>query len=139
MDALIGLLGALVGGLLVVIGDMIRHRMEWRRENARRLFDASVGLATLYNRLCGELVDAMKQKAPLPDVHPERDEAVARFFITPGSEGLQKPAAALIGVYDDIRDQYGDAEFTWQAAHKLRKEALFAFEDAAREATRQSR
>jgi hypothetical protein len=138
MDALIGLMGALVGGVLVVIGDMIRHRLEWRRENVRRLFDASVGLAALYNRMCGEIVDAKRRHlAPsdLPPEYPEREEAVARFFLTPGSEKLTKPAAALISTYGMLFERYNDPEFTWEEAHRLRKAALFAFEDAVREAT----
>ncbi len=142
MQALIGLAGALVGGLLVLVGDQIRYRIEWRRESARRLLDASIGLATQYNRMCGEIIDAKKRSASpddLPPPHPEREEAVTRFYLTPGSEKLASEASKLIVVYHTLYDRYSDPKFGLQDAHRLRREAIYRFEAAVRDVVRKGR
>jgi hypothetical protein len=142
VEALIGLAGALIGGVLVLIGDMVRYRIEWRRESARRLLDASTGLAMLFNRMCGEIVDAKKRSASptaLPPEHPEREEAVTRFFLTPGSEKLAKQASRLIAVYHSLFDRYSDADFGWEEARAMRREAIYAFEAGVREVLQKGR
>ena len=142
MDALVGLAGALVGGLLVLIGDFVRQRVEWRREGVRRLFDASMGLAMLYNRMCGEIIDAKRRgvaAGELPREYPERNEAVTGFFMKPGSERLARPAGDLILAYRRLFDGFDDPDFGWEEARGVRREAIERFERAVREVVRQGR
>ncbi|HEX2419087.1 MAG TPA: hypothetical protein VHJ83_13360 [Micromonosporaceae bacterium] len=138
MDALIALGGALLGGFLVLLGDVIRRRVEWKRENVRRLGESSTAFAALYNRMCGELIDARERGVPvheLPDIRPERYETVTRFFLTPGSEKLREPAVALIRVYRDMVDAYAE-EDRWKAAWEAHFKGIRRFEAAVREALR---
>jgi hypothetical protein len=126
----------------VLVGDQVRYRIEWRREGARRLLDASIGLATQYNRMCGEIIDAKKRNASpdeLPPTHPEREEAVTRFYLTPGSERLASEAGRFIIVYQMLYDRYSDPKFGWEDAHRSRREAIYAFEAAVGDVVRKGR
>lgn len=60
-DAMTSLLGALIGGALVLLGDGVRRRAERKQEARRQLFDAAVALAVAYNRLTGAVIDAHKR------------------------------------------------------------------------------
>jgi hypothetical protein len=104
-------LGSVIGDLLVLLGDLVRRRVEWKRGELMRLVDAAVPLehsstgfaensSTHENRVCR----ARAQPRP----RAERYEAATRFFTTPGSDALRDPAVALIRAYGALRDAYDD-------------------------------
>lgn len=134
MEALTALAGALIGGTLVLVGEALRQRFEWRRECVRRLADASSAFAILFNRMCGELIDARKRRVPateLQTMNPERHDAVTRFFLTPGCEQLREPAVELIRVYHDLVEGF-ESEEDWERAALARLLAIRDFETAVR-------
>lgn len=83
MQALTALVGAVIGGVLVILGDAVRQRAERRRERVQRLVDGATTLAVQYTRLAGLLTDSrLRQGAAAREaaVRPERYEAIVRFF-----------------------------------------------------------
>ncbi|MFE9203209.1 hypothetical protein [Micromonospora sp. NPDC007230] len=106
MEALAGLLGAVVGGILVLIGDIVRRRAEERRQRVRDLADAALSLAVQYGRHVGQLKDRQRGVPTASDpLSADRYEASTRFFMTPGSEELRKQALGLIREYRRLSSQ----------------------------------
>jgi hypothetical protein len=102
VDALVGLLGAVVGGLLVLIGEYLRRRQDDRREAIRQLQEAAAALAVQYGRLVGEIRDARlseRDTTHMRHIRPNRYEATIKFFMTPGSDALRPSATAMIRAY----------------------------------------
>jgi hypothetical protein len=112
-EAVASLVGALLGGTLVLIGDGVRRRAE-RKQNARRqLFDAAVALAVAYNSLSGALIDAhdrglARAEAPLPGA--ERYAVQTRFWASPGSAALSREASALSQTWEALLSSYDTAD-----------------------------
>lgn len=134
MDALSALGGALLGGLLVLLGDFVRRRIEWQRENVRRLADAATAFAVLYNRMAGELVDASDRNIKVSDLKPTRPEryaTVTRFFLTPGSDRLRGKAMLVVRTYDQLARVFSVKE-EWTPAREAHYEAIVGFETAVR-------
>lgn len=69
MDVLIPLAGVVIGRLLVLAGDSIRRRVEWRRLQVQRLLDAGIEIIAVHNRLLGDLLEAREQGRTLMRVH----------------------------------------------------------------------
>ncbi|GGX92826.1 hypothetical protein GCM10010298_67550 [Streptomyces microflavus] len=135
MQSLLTLLGAVLGGSLVLLGDLIRRRVERRKANVTRLVEASSRLSSMYNRLCGEILDAAIAGVAVTDLaipDPLRFELVTQFYMTPGSEQLRSRASRLIGAYGQLRDAYG-TDSAWAAARDEHGLALREFESAVRE------
>lgn len=133
-DALLPLLGAVIGGLLVLLGDGIRRRQERRREDERRLFEAAVAVSVAYNRTFGELVAARNRRDP-PEVAEvsslDRYEATTRFWATPGSGAMSLEASALARAHRALRDSYQD-QAEWDVARDGYNRALRSLEAAVR-------
>lgn len=135
MDALSALAGTIVGGVLVLLGDFLRRRDEGRREFARNLANASASLASLCNRLSGELIDARGEGVHLDEIstsRPERWEVVTRFYITPGSERIADEASAMINHYQKLLESYSTDDVVWQETERAFYRSLLQFESAAR-------
>jgi hypothetical protein len=49
--------GVVIGGLLVLLGDFVRPRVEWRRHQATRLVDTGTDLIVLLHGWIGDLMD----------------------------------------------------------------------------------
>ena len=132
--AITSLLSAVVGGVLVLLGDGVRRRAERKREDSRRLFEASVALASTFNRIAGALADGHDRGLPrtdalLPSV--DRYEVQTRFWSTPGAAALSVDASKLSTTWMMLVDQYesGDA---WKGAYTAHIQALRQFEAALR-------
>ncbi|MEH0827545.1 MULTISPECIES: hypothetical protein [unclassified Micromonospora] len=103
MEALAGLFGAVVGGFLVLVGDVVRRRVEERRQGVRDLADAAIGLAVQYGRHVGQLKDGQRGLLTASDpLSADRYEASTRFFMTPGCEELREQALGLIREYQRL-------------------------------------
>jgi hypothetical protein len=99
MDALLGLGGAIVGGLLVLLGDAARRRAQRRDENVLKLSEASVAYAVVIGRLFARARDSFERGETPTVERPERYEASLRFFMTPGSEELYPTAMKVVAAY----------------------------------------
>ncbi|MDX3404606.1 hypothetical protein ACN6LC_006217 [Streptomyces violaceoruber] len=138
MTVITALLSALLGGVLVMAGDYVRRRVERRQDAVNNLVEASAHLSSVYNRLCGELIDAAERAVPAGDVpamDPVRYEASTRFFMTPGSEEIGAEAARLIRAYERMRSTYGRSG-SWEAAREDHYSSVRAFEGAVRRVRR---
>jgi hypothetical protein len=102
MGALLGLGGAIVGGILVLLGDATRRRAQRRQEEVMRLSEASVAYAVVIGRLFAQVRDAFDSAEKPTDDRPDRYEASLRFFMTPGSEELYPTAMRIVGAYLDF-------------------------------------
>lgn len=134
VQSVLALLGAILGGTLVLFGDFIRRRVERRKEEVNRLVEVSVRLSSMYNRLCGQLLDASTAGVAVSDLavaDPLRYEVTTQFFMTPGSEQLRSQASRLMDAYYRLRDSYGQ-DSAWGAARDEHGLAVREFESAVR-------
>jgi cytochrome c-type biogenesis protein CcmH/NrfG len=137
MNALTGLVGAVIGGLLVLAGDYVRQRSEWNRTNVRNLAEAAANFAAIYNRRVAEVWNDRSEGLAEPRrPDPERLERLTRFFMTPGAEKLRAEAKALVDTLDAVHDSFHGTDEEFSAAIKERLAALIAFESAVRDLTR---
>ncbi|MET7420623.1 hypothetical protein [Dactylosporangium sp. NPDC005555] len=105
MEAVFGVIGAFIGGTLVLLADVLRRRAERRQAAVDRIAEAATELAVRYGRFVGQLRDAHERGLPAGDafaVRPDRYEANARFFMTPGSVELRPAAIELIQAYQEL-------------------------------------
>jgi hypothetical protein len=99
MQALLGIAGALVGGLLVLLGDATRRRAQRRNDDVLRLAEAATAYAVVVGRLVAEArANLERGEAPVHQ-RAERYEASVRFFMTPGSEELYPAAMRVMKAY----------------------------------------
>ncbi|MFD7772504.1 hypothetical protein [Streptomyces sp. NPDC059787] len=134
MQSVLALLGAVLGGTLVLLGDLIRRRVERRKEEVNRLVEVSARLSSIYNRMCGEIIDAFIAGVAVSDLataDPLRYEITTQFFMTPGSEQLRSQASRLTDAYYGLRDSYGQ-DSAWFAARDEHGLAVREFEAAVR-------
>lgn len=132
--ALTSLLSAVVGGVLVLLGDGVRRRAERRAEDRRRLFEAAVALASTFNRIAGALADDHDRGLPRTDAllpSTERYEIQTRFWSTPGSAALSVEASRLSTTWTLLVDRY-DSSDEWKQAQVAHVQALRQFEAAIR-------
>ncbi|MFK0243410.1 hypothetical protein ACIQUM_01840 [Amycolatopsis azurea] len=130
MNVLIPLVGVVIGGLLVLAGDSIRRRAEWRRLQAQRLLDAGIEIIAVNNRVLGDLLEAREQGQALVRVHAAsgmRREAAARFFALPGSEGLRPQFDALVKAHARLRQAVTAKEKEWADLHGQYETSILAF------------
>jgi len=99
MSAVAGLAGAVIGGVLVLLVDIVRRRAEDRRTKVSRLAEVSIGYATVAGRLFARARDAFEKGDRPSSERPERYEASVRFFMTPGMEEVYPAAMALMNAY----------------------------------------
>jgi hypothetical protein len=133
-DAWASLLGAVIGGALVLVGDGFRRRAEVHAAARRQLFDAAIALAATYNRIGGALIDGHDRGEPQSDVllpSTDRYELQTRFWATPGSAALTREAGALSMTWTALVDSY-DVSQAWPEAERSHIKALRAFEAAIR-------
>ncbi|MFC7992473.1 hypothetical protein ACFUV2_24510 [Streptomyces pilosus] len=134
VQSVLTLLGAVLGGTLVLLGDSIRRKVERRKEEVNRLAEVSVRLSSMYNRLCGQIIDASIAGVEVSDLtvaDPLRYEVTTQFFMTPGSEQLRSQASRLMDAYYRLRNSYGQ-DSAWVAARDEYGSAVREFEAAVR-------
>jgi hypothetical protein len=99
VEAFVGLAGALIGGVLVLLADVVRRRSANRGEQVSRLAEVSVAYAAVIGRLFAQARDAFERSERPAHQRPERAEASVRFFMTPGMEELYPHARGLMNAY----------------------------------------
>lgn len=133
-DAWSSLLGAVIGGLLVLGGDGLRRRSERREAARQRLFEVSIALSAAYNTIAGSLIDQHDRGVPrgrlkLPDTN--RYEVSTRFWATPGCAPLSSEANRLAETWRTLVVSYEDAQ-AWPDAFEAHVAAVRDFERAIR-------
>lgn len=133
MEALTALLGAVVGGVLVLVGEILRRRAERRDRAMERLLDACAKFAMVINKTCGEMVDARLQQLPRPAsaLRAERHEATTQFFMTPAPSELHDAGRHLAYAYHDLYDHFDDDE-GWIIAWDNYRATIMQFEATVR-------
>jgi len=135
MELLAALIGAVIGGCLVLVGDAVSRRQERRHETMRQLVHAAADLASANIRIIGAAIDAREKgvaEGHLDLLTPDRYEALTRFFMQPGSEKLRDEATALSHRVNELLAAYAGPDESWTAARLGWRESLFAFEAAMR-------
>jgi hypothetical protein len=137
MDAVIGLVGAVVGGALVLVGDVYTRRFERRSARLERLQAAAADVLATYLDARGAVITAYRAGSSLAQetLYPhERSVALARLYTTPGSERLlglfDQLAAANHAVVDAVDS--GDADLV-QTRLASQLEAIRAVEARVRD------
>jgi hypothetical protein len=104
MEALAGLLGAVVGGVLVLVGDIGRRWADARQSQVRQLADAAADFSIRFAQLVGDIRDARERGQPADSIPSRRGryEAAIRLMMTPGCEEVREDSQAIVDAYWDI-------------------------------------
>ncbi|MCU7729385.1 hypothetical protein ODJ79_37195 [Actinoplanes sp. KI2] len=130
MQALTSLVGVLIGGLLVVLTDIVRRRYEWRKIQLQRLLDNGAELLAVHHQLAGDLIEAHDAGLPLANVHKgsaDRYRVGTRFAATPGSEPLLADVEQLRNLHRLLRNAFDQSD-RWSAALEAYVAAIHGFE-----------
>ena len=128
----------IVGGLLVLFGDLARRRAAQHHNELARLSEAAVQYSLVFGRLFGRARDARERGEPPKDERPDRYEASVRFFMTPGAEELYPAALEIARAYLDYLRLEPTAE-NLTAGRERYKLAQRAFEARVRAVLRRGR
>jgi hypothetical protein len=66
MDAFATLASVALGGLLVLLSDVVRRKVEWKRDQVQNLVESGVHLIALHHRAAGNLME-WRSAADPPD------------------------------------------------------------------------
>ncbi|GAA3603500.1 hypothetical protein GCM10022223_18930 [Kineosporia mesophila] len=97
-SAVVGLIGAVIGGLLVTLGDLMARRIERRADRREQLRLAAAGVIASYLHARSHLIVVHRQGQTLnhKDIWPDdRYIATAQLFTLPGAEHLHELMGAL--------------------------------------------
>lgn len=134
MQAVIGLLGAVIGGLLVVVGDVLARRHQERRDALKLAWDnAGEILATQ------RLIREYSQRARLAGRDSLTDEELAdisaadrvqdtRFYMLPIPETLRSALRSSSETSRKLIASIGAPEATWMEASREQKQSIYDFE-----------
>jgi hypothetical protein len=121
METVSALGGVMIGGILVLLGDFVRRRVEWRRQQATRLVDTGTNLIVLLHGWIGDLMDKREAKEAVPDPHVGRAarlQAYTRFYALPGSRSLRAKLDRVQTAHKAVREMYSAHEGTWLSAKR---------------------
>jgi len=141
MEVFATLVSVALGGLLVLLGDVIRRNTEWKRNQVQTLVDSAVHLIALHHRAAGNLMEwrsAGKKPDNIDAGKGERLDAIVRFFAMPGSDSLGGHYIALRESHRDLRRSFGD-EDRWRVARAEYMRAVRSFELSLQEVRRTGR
>jgi hypothetical protein len=101
LEALAGLLGAVIGGRLVLVGDFGRRWAGTRQSQVHRLANAAVEFSVPIAHLVADIWDARDRHEPTARIpsRGRRYEASIRLYVTPGSEELRDFAESILNAY----------------------------------------
>lgn len=136
------LVGVVIGGVLVLLGDALRRRVEWRRGQAQKLLAAGTDVLAVYSRTVGEMVAAREAGKLVPGLHQgsgERREAAIRFFALPGSEALRHQVNAMALAHADLRRAFAADSARWECLLAAYESALLVLLVDLREMHRRGR
>jgi hypothetical protein len=130
MSVVMPLVGVVIGGILVLLGDALRRSVEWRRGQAQKLLAAGTDLLAVYSRMVGEMLAAREVGEDLPRSHQgsgDRREAAIRFFALPGSEALRRQVNAVALAHAGLRRALAADSTEWEHLLAGYESALLVF------------
>ncbi|MFC6019855.1 hypothetical protein ACFP2T_27085 [Plantactinospora solaniradicis] len=131
MDAIGPLVGVVLGGLLVLVGDFIRRRVEWQRELVKSLVTSGTDLVVMLHRTVGDLAEARETGAAVsnPDAgRSERLQVYSRFYANPGSWALRAQVDQIVGAHRGLRAAHNVPQDDWDKAISRYFRSVEAFE-----------
>jgi hypothetical protein len=131
LDAIGPLVGVLLGGLLVLVGDLMRRKVEWQRELVKGLVASGTDLTVMLHRTVGDLAEARETRAQVtnPDAgRSDRLEMYSRFYANPGSWALRPQVDQVIAAHRAVRAAHNAPQEAWDAASSSYFRAVEAFE-----------
>jgi hypothetical protein len=131
MDAVVPLFGVVIGGLLVLVTDFIRRRIEWRRDLVKTLAASGSNLVVILHRTVGELAEARETAQPVKNPNAgraERLQAYSRFYANPGSRALRADVDRVLAAHRAVRAAQEAAQDVWDDAAREYWEATESFE-----------
>ena len=131
MDAVAPLVGVVIGGLLVLVSDFVRRRVEWRRELVKNLAASGTDLVVLMHSTVGELAEAREASAPVTNVNAgraDRLQAYSRFYANPGSRALRPQVDRVLAAHRAVRAAHHAAQDVWDRAASEYWDATEEFE-----------
>jgi hypothetical protein len=100
VEALAGLLGAVIGGILVLVGDFGRRWADTRQSQVQRLANAAVEFSVPIAHLVADIgMHAIDEPTARIPSRGRRYEASIRLYVTPGSEELRDFAESILNAY----------------------------------------
>ena len=129
VEAFAGLLGAVIGGMLVLVGDFGRRRADTRQSQVQRLANAAVEFSVPIAHLVADIRDARDRHEPTARIpsRGRRYEASIRLYVTPGSDELRGFAEPILEAYwklaklpdddpniDQVTDEYFKAQIAFE-------------------------
>jgi hypothetical protein len=141
MDVVMPLVGVVIGGVLVLLGDSVRRRVEWRRAQVEGLHRAGTEVLALLNRTCGELLEHRErgEDVPLHGGSGARREAASRFFAQPGSDALRSQFNDLLRAHARLRRSAFELTPEWDATLEEYEVALQTFRNELQAILRRGR
>ena len=135
------LVGVVIGGVLVLLGDAVRRRIEWRRTQVEGLHRAGTEVVAVLNRTCGELLERRErgEATPLHGGSGARREAASRFFAQPGSDALRPQFNDLLRAHARLRQATFELTPEWDATLEEYEVALQTFRNELQAILRRGR
>jgi hypothetical protein len=134
MQALVGLVGAIVGGLLVILGDSFSQRSQIRRETLRLAWENAAEIIANKRTaayLCTKAhnADMVKLGDADADLLSATDRVQdTRFYMLPVSEGLRESLRAINDSTNALENSIAGDSAQFRAALRQQRQAIFDFE-----------
>lgn len=122
LAAIVGLIGAVIGGALVVMGDGIARRAERRASRVDQLRHAAADVIASYLTARSHLIARHRHGRQVDqfDIYPhERQLAFARLFTLPGAEALTSNLRAIAKVTSELAEARDGESFDRSASRQL--------------------
>jgi hypothetical protein len=135
--ALISLASSVVGGLLVIAGQLLLQRRADQRYWLGLLREAAVGVSTSFSQERAQLTfdrgrGKATSRADETSYIRDRQRAVNRLLTLPRGESFESYVSAMGKGIEDLWQVYSASEEDWQAARVRLLEAIKAFNVAVR-------
>ena len=131
--AVSGLLGAIIGGTLVVFSDTVHRLIERKTKKGEALRAAAADVIATYLQARARLIAHRESEREMTrdDLFPDaRHLALARLFTLPGSDALRAPVLDLGSATVELIESV--APDTWESAYERQLEAIRQLEAAVR-------
>lgn len=135
-QALLTLAAAIVGGGLVLVGDISARRAQWRRELRLMLREKGAEWAASVNQARSTLTGARLERRDLNAdeklMWDDRARASTVFYSVPGSERLHDQRVAVQRALQQLARSLHADDLTWEAAQDHCRQEIVHFTDKLR-------
>jgi hypothetical protein len=139
MGALLGLLGAVVGGVLVMAGDIANQRRQHRQEAHRLAWEIASELIGRQRKSRSQALESRRQgrfeltEADLQALRLGDPVLETRFYMLPMPERLRESLRGANEAFGQLVDSALVGEDEWDAAALRHKQAVYEFEAQMRQ------